>query len=42
MSEVVGIEDAVSVRAQRAAIPLYATRIKVYPKQVAGYFRRIK
>ena len=42
MSEAVGMEDAVSVRAQRAAMPLYATRIKVYPKQVAGYFRRIK
>ena len=42
MNDVIAGDDAVSVRVQRAAIPLYAARIKVYPKQVAGFFRRIK
>ena len=35
-------EDPVSTRVQRASVPLYASRIKVYPKAVAGFFRRIK
>ncbi len=35
-------DDARSVRALRAEQPLYVTRIKVYPRQVAGFFRRIK
>jgi cytochrome c oxidase accessory protein FixG len=35
-------EDAVSVRVQKAATPIYASRIKVYPKAVAGLFRRLK
>ena len=35
--------DAVrSVRDQRAELPLYVNRIKVYPRKVAGAFRRIK
>ncbi len=42
MNEIVASEDALSVRAQRAALPLYASRIKVYPKRVAGLYRRIK
>ena len=39
-----GAADAgiVSVAAQRAEEPLYAHRIKVYPKSVQGPFRRIK
>ncbi|MFI4986896.1 MAG: cytochrome c oxidase accessory protein CcoG [Alphaproteobacteria bacterium] len=38
-----GPEEAiVSVRAQKEATPLYANRIKVYPKEIAGRFRRIK
>jgi cytochrome c oxidase accessory protein FixG len=37
------ITDSVtSVREQRAEQPLYAGRIRVYPKQVAGTFRRLK
>ncbi len=35
-------EDAQSVRAQKAALPIYASRIKVYPKSVDGTFRRLK
>jgi hypothetical protein len=35
-------DGAVSTRVQKAAIPLYASRIKVYPKAVAGTYRRIK
>ncbi len=35
-------EEAVSVRVQRAAMPFYASRIKVYPKRVQGLYRRIK
>ena len=35
-------DDAVSTKVQKASIPLYANRIKVYPKAVAGVFRRIK
>ena len=35
-------EDARSVRAQKAELPVYASRIKVYPKSVRGTFRRLK
>lgn len=35
-------DDAQSVRAQKALAPIYANRIKVYPKSVAGTFRRLK
>jgi cytochrome c oxidase accessory protein FixG len=36
------VEDATSVRAQKADAPAYVNRIKVYPKQVDGLFRRLK
>ena len=39
---VVGAEDARSTRVQRAELPLYVSRIKVYPKAVQGLYRRIK
>ncbi|MBV8535675.1 MAG: cytochrome c oxidase accessory protein CcoG, partial [Alphaproteobacteria bacterium] len=39
---VVATEDAQSVRVQKAAAPIYANRIKVYPKSVGGTFRRVK
>lgn len=35
-------DDVVSLRAQKAALPLYITRIKVYPRAVAGLWRRVK
>ena len=35
-------DPVVSVAAQRAEEPLYAHRIKVYPKSVSGRFRQIK
>jgi cytochrome c oxidase accessory protein FixG len=35
-------DDAVSLKTQKAALPLYATRIKVYPRAVAGRWRTIK
>jgi cytochrome c oxidase accessory protein FixG len=35
-------DDAVSLKAQKAALPLYATRIKVYPRAVSGRWRTIK
>ena len=35
-------EDAVSLSQRKAELPLYATRIKVYPRAVAGLWRRIK
>ena len=41
-SPAVPTDDAVSVRAQKAAQPIYASRIKVYPKSVDGKFRRLK
>ncbi|MBI3707652.1 MAG: 4Fe-4S binding protein, partial [Proteobacteria bacterium] len=41
-ADVEAAEDAVSTRVQREALPLYAARIKVYPKRVDGLFRRIK
>ncbi len=36
------VDPVASVREQRAEQPLYAGRIKVYPKQVGGTFRRLK
>jgi cytochrome c oxidase accessory protein FixG len=42
MSSTASSDEAVSVRAQKAATPIYATRIKVYPKRVDGIVRRIK
>jgi cytochrome c oxidase accessory protein FixG len=35
-------DDAVSLKTQKAALPLYATRIKVYPRAVTGRWRTIK
>ena len=35
-------DDAVSTKIRKASIPLYASRIKVYPKAVGGTFRRVK
>lgn len=35
-------DDAVSVREAKAATPLYLARIKVYPRAIAGKWRRIK
>jgi cytochrome c oxidase accessory protein FixG len=35
-------DDAASLKAQKAALPLYATRIKVYPRAVSGRWRTIK
>ncbi len=40
MSEI-AVEDAVSVREQKSN-PLYADHVRVYPKKVAGRFRRLK
>ena len=36
------VDDAVSTTIQKAAQPLYASRIKVHPKSVTGTFRTIK
>jgi cytochrome c oxidase accessory protein FixG len=41
MTETAQIEEALSVRAQKEQ-PLYAGRVQVYPKSVAGIFRRLK
>ena len=41
MNDVVGVEDAVSFKEQKKQ-PLYAERIRIYPKAVDGLFRRIK
>jgi cytochrome c oxidase accessory protein FixG len=35
-------DEPVSTRLQKASVPLYASRIKVYPKAVQGTFRRVK
>ena len=35
-------EDAVSLRTAKAALPLYLTRIKVYPRATKGLWRRVK
>jgi len=36
------VEDAKSVREQREELPLYAPRVKVFPKHINGLFRRLK
>jgi cytochrome c oxidase accessory protein FixG len=36
------VDDAVSTKVQKAAQPLYASRIKVHPKSVSGTFRTVK
>jgi cytochrome c oxidase accessory protein FixG len=41
-STIVPTEEVVSVSAQKKAVPLYASRIKVYPKKISGTFRRVK
>lgn len=41
MSDAVVVEDALSRRAQKEE-PLYADRVKVYPKRVSGTFRKLK
>ncbi len=41
MSETVQIEEALSVEAQKQQ-PLYAGRVRVHPKRVSGFFRRLK
>ncbi len=41
MSELVTVEDAVSATKLRKD-PLYANRVRVYPKNVGGTFRRLK
>ena len=35
-------DDAVSLRTAKAALPLYITRIKVYPRAIKGLWRRVK
>ena len=35
-------DDAVSLHTAKAALPLYLTRIKVYPRAVRGLWRRVK
>lgn len=35
-------DEAVSLRKQKAALPLYVSRIKVYPRAIAGRWRTIK
>ena len=35
-------DDAVSLRTAKAALPLYLTRIKVYPRAVGGLWRHVK
>ena len=47
MNDVVTVEDALSTRAQKeqaqqAGQPMYASRVKVHPKDVSGVFRRLK
>ena len=50
MDDVVTIEEALSTRAQKeqarqaeqAGQPMYASRVKVHPKDVSGTFRRLK
>ena len=41
MNDMVTVEDAVSTKVQKEQ-PLYADRIRVYPKKVSGIFRRVK
>ncbi len=35
-------DDAVSLRTRKAELPLYITRIKVYPRAIKGLWRRVK
>jgi cytochrome c oxidase accessory protein FixG len=35
-------DDAVSLRTRKAELPLYLTRIKVYPRAIKGLWRRVK
>jgi len=53
MNKIIGVEDALSTRAQQEAregkrnipaedIPFYADRVRVYPQRVKGTFRRLK
>src|SRR5262245_45135313 len=35
-------DDAVSLRRQKAELPLYVSRIKVYPRAITGYWRKVK
>ncbi|MDI1287952.1 MAG: cytochrome c oxidase accessory protein CcoG [Reyranella sp.] len=35
-------EDAVSLRTRKAELPLYITRLKVYPRAIKGLWRRVK
>ena len=35
-------DDAVSLKAQKAALPLYVSRIKVYPRAIMGRWRTVK
>ena len=35
-------EDAVSLRTRKAELPLYLTRLKVYPRAIKGLWRRVK
>jgi cytochrome c oxidase accessory protein FixG len=35
-------DDAISLRKQKAELPLYVSRIKVYPRAIAGFWRRVK
>ena len=35
-------DDAVSLKSQKAELPLYLTRIKVYPRAITGRWRTIK
>ena len=35
-------DDAISLRTRKAELPLYATRIKVYPRAIKGTWRRVK
>jgi cytochrome c oxidase accessory protein FixG len=35
-------DDAVSLRTRKAELPLYVTRIKVYPRAIKGLWRRVK
>ena len=35
-------EDAVSLRTRKAELPLYLTRLKVYPRAIKGQWRRVK
>lgn len=42
MDQNVQVEEAKSVRELKADLPLYVSRVKVYPKRIRGVFRRWK